>query len=344
MGEGTDGRGRRLRRLRGEYFPESSIQRPARLGQGFGARTGAGRRAGRDRADADERIDDGGVAGVRGGVDDNDLDDDLDDDFDGRLADRFDGRPADRFDDRLDRGALDDEVDEEIGSAHELWGPLQWKDPSDFLPAELLTEFSDRASRVHAVVGRAAVGRAAVGRARDDLVEERRETPEGPRRQRQRRIVGDRTPSSAVPVVTGTPAYGVPPSVPPSVPIAACDIAAVPDDSRFSLSSIRTSSLLLAATALVVLGVAAHWASNGSDDEWSPSSSGRKAAASPYSSARPSAAAGTRSEALSADGPAGVGGRPVRKPTVVPSSACHRFVETSGRFDSVTVSVQNACQ
>jgi hypothetical protein len=312
MGEGIDGRGRRQRRLRGEYSPESSIERPARLGQGFGARAGAGRGG----ADAAGLIGADGAAAARGGVGD------------------------DRHHSRDDR-AVDSESDEEFESAHDLWGPLQWQDPSDFLPAGLLTEFSDRAGRMQAVAGQAP----------DDGVREGRENPDQSRPRRQRRAAGNRAAGNRAagnraagnrnlppmaPGATGTPAY--------DVPVAAGDVAVVPGDSRFSLNHIRTSSLLLAATALVLLGAAAHWASNG--DDGSSSSSTQRAA--------------PRTAVLGEDGSAGNAGRPgtpsptkrstagevppVRKITVVPSSACRRFVETSGRFDSVTVSVQNACQ
>jgi hypothetical protein len=165
MSEGAESWRAQRRRLRGDYSPETSIQRPVRLGQALGEQVrrgdvpqagqdgpvlmvdrGASRAAGRGAvhivADDGRRVGGSGMADI-----DEDIDEDLDEDGDDDGDDDGDG-------DGVGLRVVDDgAVDEELESAHDLWGPLQWKDPGDFLPEDLLKEFSDRASLMKGVVG-----------------------------------------------------------------------------------------------------------------------------------------------------------------------------------------------
>ena len=385
MVEGIKVRGRRLR---GEYVPESRAKRQGRLGRGIGGPgsgsdeppTSPGRTTdavdhGRDDA-VDHSVDLSTVVPLPNGSGPS-----------GALsASRGigDGTVPEALADGGHGSALEGGVDdEEIGTGHDLWGPVQWKGPSDRLPSGLLNEVDDRASIIQD--DRASIIQEVVARVRDDGAREWPENPDRPWPKPQARRVGGRTvPPPLVPrtsppsVETGlaeaddlAPAPGHQVEGGPDASPGREALKQAPEDGRLSLSNIRTSSLVIAVTALILLGAAAHQISNSSDS--SPGSQDRHAAGSPPPSGRPAVTVGTPSSDFgrpdfgrpdfgadaapgrvspSAPSPSpsssssepAEGKLPVRRIVVAPSSACDRFVETSGQFDSVTISVQNACQ
>lgn len=235
-----------------------------------------------------------------------------------RLSRRLAPRDAPRADRsravRSISGGMDDDTEiERMGAVDDLWGPLQWHDPDDFLPPRLLEELRERASLMQEVAGRSRDRR-------------HQEWPENVERFRPRpRLVEDRI-LPMQPLAPWTPARTVH-IEPPRADEPGADEPAedASDGSRFSLSQVRTSSLVIAAIVLILLGAVAHWVSNSGEDDGTR-------------------AGGEQPVASSPGGQMVVGEAPIRRIAGAPASVCGRFTVTGVRFESVTVSGQNTCQ
>jgi|SRR4051794_1401848 hypothetical protein len=123
--------------------------------------------------------------------------------------------------------------------------------------------------------------------------------------------------------------------------------------------TITTKALILATVGLVLLGLVARWASGGTPERSFGSTTANVRPgggthllgpvvptdpAKPSVSAQPSSQVTASQPTATGRSVAGVSGDTSGHLIVVPDSDCHQFTESRGRFPTVTISVQNACQ
>ena len=116
-----------------------------------------------------------------------------------------------------------------------------------------------------------------------------------------------------------------------------------------------TTAVLVAAAVLLGLGAAAHWASDDQagaivigassavPDLAAPSqpAAGGQSSPSPVSTTPSTDAEPPKRRGTEPVGPKGVVSRQL---VAAPDSDCRHFVESSGRFPTITISIQNSCQ
>jgi hypothetical protein len=324
MREGGIGRGEEPVRPTYGSFASSGAPRQVHLGPGFDA---CAARKARPAADP-EPAEPSPLRPIRGGL------------AGGRAA-----RPFRYPTDPDPEVAADQSGDNEVWPEHDLWGAVQMGEDGDILPKALLDGFSDQDALIQDLATEADAEGSRAWSVTAAPVQ-----PSARARHRAPEVLSAPAPP---PTVRRAPAS------PPDE-----DVVRGPRSSRLSVSDIRTSSIVVAATGLVVLGVAARWVSGGGNDQsWSSMrstavSTAHVPAGPPYTerpsiSPNPSTGGGGMPAPVSSkphpskdtSSPTSVVTRPLaQEPVIVPLSSCPRFTETRAKVGTVTISVQNACQ